>query len=345
MALVWIEGFEEFASASGNAPTGLTGKYTVANGNLSTLQTGRTQGLGLRIQDSAANPTVTTPSFGNNQTYIIGLGFKPGNTLVAGRIFEVLDSSTVQWAVYLNATGQVEFRRGTTLIATSAAVVFATDTWCYLEAKVVIGNAGVGNYEIRVNGTNVLSDADEDTQNSANAFAQTIRLWGNAGGGAARGLTFDDWYVATGSGGNVTDFLGSHRAITIYPNAEGDNDDFTPSAGTDNSAMVDETPHDTDTTYVESSTVGHQDLYQFQDAVLVQIAGVQINAVARLTDATPFSLKLVAKSGVTTDEGSGVAIGSTSYATYSRVLEENPDTTNNWTDSEIDSAQFGIELA
>lgn len=342
--LRWVEGFESFASAAGNAPTGLSGKYAVANGNLSTLVTGRTQGLALRLQDTGGSPTITTPSFGNTQDYIIGFGFKPGDTLVAGRILEILDASTVQCAIYINASGQVEFRRGTTLIATSADVVFAADTWCYLELKVTIGNAGVGSYDVHVNGTSVLADADEDTQASSNAYAQTVKFWGNAGGGASRGLSFDDLYIADSAAGNVTDFLGSHRAITLYPNGEGDLIEWTPSTGSDNSALVDETPHNSDTDYVESSTTGQQDLYTFENATLVQIAGVQVNAVCRQTDATPFSIKLVAKSGSTTDEGSGIAIGSTSYITRSRVLEEDPDTSSPWDDAGIDAAQFGIEI-
>jgi len=340
--LRWVEGFEEFAAAAGNAPTGLSTKYTVVNGTGSTLETGRTQGLGLRIWNNSANPTIQTPSFGNQSTLIIGIGFQVGITMLGGRIFEILDGATVQCAVYYNTSGNVEFRRGTTLLETSTDVVFALSTFCYLELKVVIGNTG--SYEIKVNSTNVLSNGSIDTQASANAYAQTIKLWGSTAGDPTRGLTFDDWYVADGQAGDVTDFLGSHRALTFYPNGEGDLIEWTPSTGTDNSALVDETPHNSDTDYVESGTTGQQDLYTFENGTLVQIAGLQVNAVCRETDATPFSIKLVAKSGATTDEGSGVAIGTTSFVTRSRVLEQDPNTVTAWTDAGYDAAQFGIEI-
>jgi len=248
----------------------------------------------------------------------------------------------VQCAVYYNTSGNVEFRRGTTLLETSADVVFATSQFCYLELKVTIGNAG--SYDIHVNGTSVLSNGSIDCQASANAYAQTVKLWGTAAGANTRGLTYDDWYIADDQAGDVTDFLGSHRALTFYPNGEGDLIEWTPSTGTDNSALVDEVPHNTDTDYVESSTTGQQDLYTFQNGVLVQIAGLQVNAVCRETDATPFSIKLVAKSGATTDEGSAVAIGNTSYVTRSRVLEQDPDTSAPWDDAGYDAAQFGIEI-
>lgn len=339
--LLWVEGFESFASAAGNAPTGLGGKYIVVNGNTTTLQTGRAQGLGLRIHDAAANPTIQTPSFGNIDTWIIGFGFRPGSALADVRIFEIMDSSTVQFALYMTSAGNLQVRRGTTALETSAATPLAPDTWVYLELKVVISNTG--SYEVRASGTTILSNTG-DTQNSANAYAQAVKLWGRAGGAGTSAHTFDDLYIADDSAGEITNFIGSHRAITLYPNAEGDLVEWTPSTGMDNSAMVDETPHDSDTTYVESSTTGQQDLYQFQNADLVQIAGVQINAVCRETDATPFSIKLVAKSGTTTDEGSGVAVGTTSYVTRSRVLEVDPDTTVPWIDAGIDAAQFGIEI-
>lgn len=346
MALRFVEGFERYGSAPG-APTGLATKYSESGGNSNTaLITGRIGGLGLKVHMApSGSPHIVPATFGNLQTWIIGFGLKTGTELIATRIFSLYDSTSEQFALRMTAAGELVLYRGTTIITggTSAPGVLVTDAWHYIEIKVTIGDPGVGNYELRVAGVNILSDANEDTKQTANAYAQTIRFLGAFNSDPDTQFAFDDIYICDTTGSVNNDFLGPKRVVVIFSDGAGDSTDFTPSAGS-NYQAVDDNPHDTDTTYVESGTATDRDLYTFGNVSLVNISGIQISAICRDTDASPFDIKLVAKSGSTTDAGSAQTVGSVGYVTRSRILEENPDTSAAWTDSEIDAAQFGIEV-
>lgn len=345
MSLLWIEGFETFGTTNGNDMTGLRQKYTTDGvfGNL-LVQDGRVGGKSCQWTNAAR--TLTTPNFGNKQTLVVGFGFKAatysGNVEVL-RFLESTATSGVHVTLQVTSTGEWELRRGTgsgSTIATTSGAAISTGTWGYVELKMKIGNAGVGSYELRVNGINVLSDADEDTQNSGAAYTQQVMF---RGGGSSTAFQLDDIYILDTSGSLNNDFLGSQKVVALYPNGAGDSTQFTPSTG-NNYAAVDENPANDDTDYVESGTSGHLDLYSFDNPSLVNVKGVQINARLRESDGTPFSAYLVAKSGSTQSDGSSIAIGSATYLTKTRVLETNPDTSAAWTDSELDSAQFGVKV-
>jgi hypothetical protein len=120
--------------------------------------------------------------------------------------------------------------------------------------------------------------------------------------------------------------------------------DFTPSADT-NYECVDESPADDDTSYVESSTSGHTDLYNYTTpSVSYGIVGCQVNTVCRETDGTPFSLKTVCSSNGTASEDAGQAIGTTDYVSLNRIVEVDPDTTTAWTFEGLNAALFGIKV-
>lgn len=345
MALLWLEGFETYGASSGSAPTNIATDYTVNGSTTNTiLFTGRVGNLGLKINNAVGGSSIAPPTFGNVASWVIGFGFRPGDNLVDTRICSWYDGSTEQFTLRMTSGGELEVYRGSSslLAASSGAVGLATNSWCYIEIKLTIGNSG--SYDVHLNGVSVLADATEDTQQTSNAYAQTIRFWGVFNATIGNRTAFDDIYIADQTAGEVDDFVGQHKVVTFFPSSAGNDTDFTPSAG-NNWECVDDNPYDGDTSYVESGTSGHRDTYNFTDATLTDILGVQMSVIARETDASPFSLKLVCESDGTADDGSGVAIGSTSYVNRRRVLEHDPDTSAAWGTVALNSAVFGIEVA
>jgi len=346
MAMLWLESFDAAFGTSPGAPTQLASKYTVSGSTTNTaLVTGRVGGLGLKIHNATGSGAyISPPSNGNQQDWVVGFGLQTG-ILIDSRIFSMYDGGSEQFALRMTASGALAVYRGTSAITLgeSAAAVLTASSWHYVEVKVRVGNAGVGFYEVRVNGVNVVSDANEDTQASANAYANTIRFWGVFDSSSTFQFAFDDLYIFDMSGADNNDFLGSQKIDCIRSNGAGDSTQLTPNTGS-NYQAVDDTGHDGDSTYVESGTVGHQDLYAFASTTLSDIKGMQINAVCKETDMTPFDVKLVCKSGSTVDEGSSQPIGSTTYLTRHRILEEDPDTTAQWDAAGVSAAQFGIEV-
>jgi hypothetical protein len=86
-------------------------------------------------------------------------------------------------------------------------------------------------------------------------------------------------------------------------------------------------------------------LYNFPaPAGLGTIAGICHRVICRKTDVTDFDIKLVTKSGSTTDVDSAQSVGSTTFLCKQEIAEVNPDTSSAWTASEIGASQFGYEV-
>jgi hypothetical protein len=81
-------------------------------------------------------------------------------------------------------------------------------------------------------------------------------------------------------------------------------------------------PSSGDASYVESGTVGHKDLYGYQDltATPAAIVAVQLATVARKDDAGGRSLRAVLESGAATANGATRVLGTT-YALHDDRFE------------------------
>jgi hypothetical protein len=335
MAVLWIEGFDSFG-ASG-APAGLTTKYP-SNNIVSNFQvsTGRISAYAMLLRGGGGqNGFITTPNLGSIATICTGFAFKP-QSLLNTYIVELreADNSTSGVNIRMQTDGKVGLYRNNTLLGITAATVLSAATWHHIELKVTVANSGT--YELRVNGVNVLSGSD-DTREGSNDYCNRVRLVG-PDELAVNCPIYDDWFIAE-------DFLGDRKIITIFPDADGDSSDFTPSTGGDNYLMVDDNPQDDDSTYVESSTPGDSDLYTHGNvAGASSILAIQPNIVAAKTDVTDFDMNLTVKSGSTTDDGTAVTVNSTDYVNFTRVLETDPDTGVAWTQSGLNSAQIGPKV-
>ncbi len=109
---------------------------------------------------------------------------------------------------------------------------------------------------------------------------------------------------------------------------------------------MDETTPDDDTSYVEADAATEKDLYTYDSLsiALGNIRGVMVNTDVRLDSAGAETLITVCKSGATESGDGGVAISDTSYGTVTRVVEEDPNTSSQWTVSGVNAALFGIKM-
>jgi hypothetical protein len=267
----------------------------------------------------------------------------PSSAETATGYFMYLGSSgTNQCGLFLNADNTVSFRSGTTTLDTSTATL--TDAaWNYIEMRVKI-HATTGEYEVRLNGVNILSDTNVDTDPATASAANQIGIMGRpvSGTGIGRSIHTDDFYVGVETGFT---FLGDVRVDTLVPTAEGNYSQFTPSTGTDNSALVDDATPDDDTTYVESSTVGHRDTYAMEDLshTPASIFGVQSSVYARKVDSGARELITTVRSG-TTDYDSATNVLTTSYLYYTELHATDPDTAAAWTISGVNAVEVGQKV-
>lgn len=336
--LLLIEGFEAFDNGSGATPVNMDAAYSVDTVSGFQIEDGRISGKCLEAQTNIeASRWIETPVLTTGDTLVFGAAyFFPTPGAAADRmLIEFRDGDgNIGMNVRLLSTNEFQVRRGTTVIA-STTTEAVLDAWVYIEFKVVTHDS-TGSYELRKNGVSILSGSGVDTKNGSgggSGYHATVRMHS-----AASLMKFDDVYIDDSA------FHGDRKVITIFPNAAGDDADFTPSSGS-NYQAVDDVPHDGDTSYVESATTDHQDLYGVPTpSPILGVDGVQHNVVCRKTDATDFDIKPVCKSGATESVDSAQVVDSTTYTTKRRILENDPDTASAWDAAGIGAAQFGYRV-
>lgn len=331
MALKWIDGGEVWADSG-------YWSRAYASGDATSSSDAR---LPPGTRSLSMNDHLKTPSLGVQNTWIVGFGLKYS----AGTFeWRCLDNDVEQCNLELVDNGssfEIALKRGATTIATTAQA-FSKSTWHYFELKVTVRTGTDGAYELRCNETTVLSGTGVNLADTgsdgcdAHSFGHGTPL-------------MDDIYVCDDQGATNNDFLGDSVAVGLLPTADGATNDFAPSAGVDNYALVDDDegiPSTAD--YVASDTNGHKDLYEFEDLPatgLGSIYGVKVTMSAAMETVGNRTLKpKFRSSGGSEGDGGDFVVDGTTVLEHPEILETNPVTASAWTKSDIDGGQLGVEV-
>ncbi len=344
MALLWVEGFEGFGTTVDAAPTP-TGvyarKYSAVNWeSYFRVKTGRWTGYALGFTDQSNyvhSPTAMT----TNATIVIGFAVK-FSSVGDYKFLSFYDDATEGVNIRLTAAGEIAAYRASTLLGTSSGAGILANTWYYLEIKVYCHNTA-GTVTVKKDTVSILALTSKDTLEGAHSYHNAWRIlngWGHY-------PQFDDLYFLDASGSAPqNDFLGVKQVVTIFPNAAGDQSQWTPSAGS-NYDCVNDVVMDDDGTYVQTAGAGNLDLYNFEDVPATgmddDVVGIQINTDARRTQATSYSLYQPGKLSGTQSDGSAVTVDGDSFATKTRVMATDPLGAA-WTLTNLASTQFGLLL-
>jgi hypothetical protein len=292
-------------------------------------------------------PSLVTKPLAASGAAIVGFAFRCSSFRVddiVGLYEGSTSTGTLHVALAQTAGGLLTFKRGSTVLQTSSFAM-ALNAWYYIELKVVIHDT-TGSYDVRVDGVSVLSATGVDTRNGG-----TTGQWDRVGFGTAPYATdrfIDDFYVCDASGAAPRNtFLGAVKVETLYPQtdavAAGSNAGLTPSTGTDHGALVGENPPNT-SDYNSSPTVGLKDTYNYPPLTLTgTILGVQTNLYVAKSDAAVRQVCAVVRAGGTDYDGANVS-PTTTFTYFSEVREKNPNTSAEWTSSDIASLQAGMKV-
>lgn len=331
MALVFIESFEGVATAD------LAERYSYAS-------VGVSDGVG-RYGTRAARPGNTTSlrvRVPNHDTYIFGFAFRmDSNTLTLDQNILRFQDSALSTHIYVSIRGN---QNKITVVGpfgsySSYDFEILAYVWYYLEFKATIHDSA-GSYEIRINGITQQSYSGLDTKVGSNAGVDYIAI-----GVGTNGYYYycDDIYICDDTGSTNNDFLGDVRIVALYPNAAGDQTDWTPSTGNNYDCVNDAQPND-DTDYVSTSTATNEDLYNIENITISgEILGVQVNARFRKDDAGSRKLKLAMKSDATTIYSSGYSV-TDDYIYEEFVSDVDPDGDVAWTVAGLNALQIGANL-
>lgn len=246
--------------------------------------------------------------------------------------------STLVRALFSN-DNRIQLYVGNTLVAQSAASVFALNTYFWLEFKAVTGASGTASLEARINGTPVVSATGLTFAGLINQAAYG-RI-GNAGGQPG---TLDDVVVWDNTGTENNDWMGDTFVIVAPTNSDGVANDWTASTGTARWDMIDElTPNDAD--FITGPTNGSTQECGTTTPTLPAtggVAAVAVQARALKTDTGSSAISVGVASGASShSSGPSVNLG-TGALVFSHISDRNPEGNIAWTQSTAQAARFRV---
>ena len=162
-----------------------------------------------------------------------------------------ISGGILKYELRLDSTGVLKFYDSTLTLVATGATVLAPDVWYDIEIQSSTG-AGASAYEVRINQVTELSGTAAQTNNN-NSY------WGLGKHANRNGNTVDFYYdhyvIATST------WVGDLKPIGLKPTGNASTPTYSWTLGTNSSdfAEVDETPIDSDTTYIRKTASGIQD--------------------------------------------------------------------------------------
>jgi len=141
------------------------------------------------------------------------------------------------------------------------------------------------------------------------------------------------------------DWPGAPYIYGLTPNADGATNEWTPSTGADNYALVDEVPANA-TDYNSSTVSGEVDLYAFSnlpDTDVWSVNSVQVSAYAKTPGPPEDEYLQIGARSAGVDFFDAPHQLSTSFAQHSSIFETSPATGSAWTQDEVNSCEFGVK--
>jgi hypothetical protein len=322
LANLWVDGFEGYAGFE------LTIGYMLEGGGEHTGTGGRGGGKAL----GGGGSRVQLGPIGNpaGRTLFVGSARQNGESIVF-----LNSSSQGLLTATVNGLGQLVFTPYGSASITVNPPMRLLNNWRYFEHQVKVIDSTHIAYECRVDEVVISPLATYTMASNTNTTIELIDY--------EAGPTGDDWYVNddTGAAPDNT-YWGDTRMFILSPDGD-DSVTWTPSSGLNNYSRVNEQSTD-HTTYVQTGTVGNQDLYTYANTGLptgTVIRTLAVMTVAkRLSDAGPRVLKAVLKSGATSVQGPAHQLSDTPYAVQFRNPVD-PATGLAWTVAGADAVKAG----
>lgn len=343
MALLWCDGFDHYgingnltegawASVSANMLSSLnprTGIYHIRGGG----------GASMRRVLGGAKTTVGSGAafYFNNLPNL-----NAECTLIDFR--DATNSPQIQ--IVVQSTGTIAVYRGnkTTLLGTSSTPVVTAESYQHVECMVFISDS-VGTVEVRVNGVTAVSLSGIDTAQTANIECSQIIY--AAVGNATMTIDMDDLFTYDGSGSYNNTFIGDRRVLTLFPNADTAQADWTIVGAASGYQTIDDTTPDGDSTYIAATTSGSPGVIsefglENLPSGISAISGVMLVGMMRKTEAGTANVQMSIVSGSFESHGTDRPVTEI-YTYYGDVFETDPNTAAPFIPAAVDSLLIKVE--
>lgn len=343
MSLLHMSGFE-----------GAPKTREVISASASYIAGGRT-GMCLLMPGGNNNCTIALPA--PKGEIVVGVAVKPLSGYDPGQPIRIsLGDSGDRIALWLTASGGLQVVRynqynSASGIATAAAA-WTMDQYLYVEMHVKLDPTN-GFCRVRANGVEVINftgPTQDNGSSTASSFAY-VSLWGPSVNWAGN-CHYDDLYILDVVDGTALQGrafnapLGQPKIEPLALSASGPTNEWVGSDGdsVDNHLLVDEVPPSA-TDYIESSTVGQRDLYDFATPTLSgEILAVDVSAFAASPDGGTNPIKMVARTSAGTAQVGAGAVPGGSYKYITDGPKGKDPDGNTWTKTAVGDATFGVEV-
>jgi hypothetical protein len=311
---------------------------------------GRTTGSCLRLAVNVTSALTKTLDAQATWGFAFGFRISAYQSSVSLEMCGVQDGVSNQVDLRLNATGTLSVTRNGTVLGTTA-VSLSLNTYYHIEFKTTISDT-VGTVQLWINGASQLNLTLQDTKNTANATGNIVFIGSITNRNNAANWDYDDIIIydgqTTDANGNtdITGPIGDCGLVWLLPTAAGANTQFTSPGGANYTAVDDATP-DGDSTYVESSTVGHIDTYTLADlpATVTAVKSLAVVNYARKTDVGSRGMKAMLNSSSTNYPHAAAEIPlADSYLYYFSGWGSHPAAGASWTPTTVNSLEAGQKV-
>jgi len=254
-------------------------------------------------------------------------------------------SNNILAALRINTDGSVSVNSGSfygTTLGTSDPNKIVAGSWIHIEAKLHM-DAAAGTLEVRIEGIPVINLTGL-ALSATNIGIIQVAL-DPTSTSAAETYYVKDFVTWNGAGTENNDFLGSVSVTALTPDSDVATAGWTLSTGTDGYALIDETPPNDDTDYIEApdpppaqSEFGLSNL----PANVSSVKGLMTLLRASKTDGGDGQMQVGMKSAGTENNGTDRAIAS-SYTYYYDFFETDPDTGVAWLPGAVDAATITLD--
>ncbi|HWD38915.1 MAG TPA: hypothetical protein VG944_08715 [Fimbriimonas sp.] len=345
MAILFLDGFDDYGASTG-AATDLTDYWTSTGGSWTlTTSVART---GLAILTTNNYGSKLYHAYGQNLvTSTVGCAVRQ-NSAASSSVAAVLcmmDGSSVQMSVAYQPNNHTYYvyRGDPASSGVSLGNVVGTDmngTYVYIELQATIDGT-VGAFNLLINGVSVLSGSGVNTQKTANAYSNGIGLESPQG---TNTCYWDDLYAADTTGSINNSFLGTIQVKTLLPTGNGTNTQWTASAGSAYNC-VNGNPPTNGTSYISDANDG--EISTFTTAGVGStggVTGVFLKVHAAVDIAGARGIAGAVRTHSANYVGSTQTVNSTTYSSKQAIWDANPNTGVQWTLTELNAAEFGVEV-
>ena len=339
--LLHIDGFDTYASTYDLTQT----YYLVNNPYLST--SGGRFGKGC-VQFNNSGQTFRWSNNTALTNIWLGFAYTPWVTPAAGAIVTFMSASGVEASLYVNAnTSTWTFLRGdNNAYLGSATVAIPVNMYHWIDIHYSISNS-VGVFELWVDNARYinLSNINNTQYNNSSfsiiSFGATIVNSTNPAYGV-----YDDLYILDTTGPYNNTRLGDSRIETLAPISDTGSNNGTPSTGTTHYNLVNALPWAAGSTSITiAETAGQEELFNMKSLSVTPtaIAAVKVKAITSQTSGgSMYANTIVVSNGIEND--GNATLLSTSFGSVSNIFPTDPNTSNTWTSSSVNSMSCGFKV-